>query len=155
MKFLQQRRQEAGEKFVHRTKMETLPANLDSYERTLRMIVEIARKAGVEPIFMPQAPDRVVLDEEARRTLWMGAMDGGKTYVKEEQLRELLAAYNDRMRIVCKDEKVTLIDLPMLFEDNSGLFTDGHHFNERGARVTARAVTDELWKTVFQYEKRE
>jgi lysophospholipase L1-like esterase len=141
-----QRREEAQKQFVHRAKMETLPAALEAYEATLRRIVTASRKAGVEPIFVPQAIQHQFLSEEERRRLWMGAMDGGETYVKEEQMLELLVAFNARMRKVAPEEDVLLIDLPALLAREKGLFYDGVHFNENGARLVGRLLADVLWE---------
>jgi hypothetical protein len=96
---------------------------------------------------MAQAMDHVILTEEERRHRWMGAVDGGKTYVREEQMRELIEAHNDRMKQVADQKGIIFIDLPLLLSDERGLFMDGHHFNEYGARVTARKVADFLWTT--------
>lgn len=142
----QQRRNAAEKRFVHRAKMDTLSAALDSYERNLMQIAEHIREAGAEPVFMAQAMDIVLLDEEERRRLWMGAMDGGEAYVRGEQLRELVEAYNRRMQDVAERAGALFVDLPALLSDQRGLFYDGHHLNEHGARVVARAVADFLWE---------
>ncbi len=148
-------RQEHRKRFVRRAKMETLPAALGSYERNLRLMIELVREAGGEPILMAQAMTNFerVTEEELRqeeRQQWLGAMDGGETYVSLHQMAELVDVHNKRMQKVCEDEGVTFIDLPALLEHERDLFIDGHHFNEHGARVTARAIADFLRKTVFQ-----
>ncbi len=146
----QQRRAKAEKQFVHRAKMETLPAALDSYARNLVQIAELTRAAGAEPIFMAQAIDHVILDEAERKRWWMGAMDGGKTYVEEEQMRDLLLAFNARMKEVAEAHHVLFVDLPALLHDQRGLFFDGVHFNERGAAVSAQRITDFLWPEVME-----
>ena len=142
-----QRRKRAEKKFVHRAKMESLPAALNSYERNVEKIIELVRATGAEPILMAQAMDHLILTEEERRHWWMGAVDGGKTYVKEEQMRELLEAHNDRMKRVADGTGVLYIDLPSLLKSYRELFIDGHHFNEYGARVAAQKIADFLWTT--------
>jgi len=146
----QQRRAKAEKTQVHRAKLETLPGALDSYARNLAQIAELVRAAGAEQIFMAQAIDHVILDEKERQRWWMGAMDGGKTYVKEEQMRDLLLAFNAQMKGVADAQHVVFVDLPALLHDDRGLFFDGVHFNERGAAVTAQRITDFLWPTVMQ-----
>lgn len=138
------RRKSNEKRFVHRAKMETLPAALDSYGRTLERIVVRTREAGAEPIFMAQAIKSLFLNEEERRQLWMGAMDGGKTYVRVEQMVELIHAYNVRMKEVAERRDVFFIDLPGLLSGDPGLFFDGAHFNEHGAKRTAQVVAETL-----------
>jgi lysophospholipase L1-like esterase len=139
------RRALAEKRFVHRAKMETLPAALDSYQETLERIIDNVRRAGAEPIFVAQAMDHNILTEEERKRRWMGAMDGGASYVKEEQMRELLQDYNERMHQTAKTHSVLYIDLSELLKNERGLFIDGHHFNEYGARVTGQRLADALW----------
>lgn len=137
-------RQERQKHFVHRAKMETLPLALQSYRDNLALIVRLVREAGAEPVLVAQAIQHQFLNEEERRRLWMGAMDGGKTYVKEEQMLELLNTFNLGMREIARQEGVTFIDLPDLIQGQHNLFYDGVHFNENGARVMARALADHL-----------
>ena len=80
----------------------------------------------------------------------MGAMDGGATYVKEEQMRELTEAHNARMRAVAEETGALFVDLPALLKTDRGLFFDGHHFNEYGAEVTARKIAQYLWANGLQ-----
>ena len=55
------------------------------------------RKAGAEPIFMTQAIQWQNLDEDEKKRLWMGAMDGGAAYASEAQMEALVATFNERM----------------------------------------------------------
>jgi lysophospholipase L1-like esterase len=143
-----ERRHERAKILVPRAKMDTLPAALDGYEHCLREIIRYSRENGTVPIFMAQTIQHQFLSEEERERLWMGAMDGGKTYVQESQMLELLQQYNERMRQVAADEGVFFIDLPALLgaEDEDHLFYDGVHFNEKGCRLVARLVAGALWQ---------
>ncbi len=144
MEEARQQRHERAKEFVHRAKMDTLPAALDSYGANLERIAQLVRTAEAEPIFVAQAIQHQFLDESERRRLWMGAMDGGKTYVKEEQMLELLRAYNQRMREVAERQGVLFIDLPGLLHGHKDLFYDGVHLNEAGARAMARVLADRI-----------
>lgn len=137
-------RQEREKLFVHRAKMETLPVALQSYRDNLALIVRLVREAGAEPVLVAQAIQHQFINEDDRRSLWMGAMDGGKTYVKEEQMLEILNSFNLVMREVARKEGVAFIDLPDMIREQHNLFYDGVHFNENGARVMARALEDRL-----------
>jgi lysophospholipase L1-like esterase len=137
-------RQEREKRFVHRAKMETLPVALQSYRDNLALIVRLVREAGAEPVLMAQAIQNQLLNEDESRRLWMGAMDGGQTYVKQEQMLELINTFNLGMREVARQEGVVFVDLPDLVRGQHGLFYDSAHFNEKGARVVARALADQL-----------
>jgi lysophospholipase L1-like esterase len=137
-------RARAEKRLVPRAKMETLPAALDSYADNLRRIAAAVRRAGSRPVFVAQAVDRLgELDEAGRKRLWMGHMEGG-AYVEEGQMADLVVAHNDRMRQVCQEIAVPFIDLPAALESERDLYYDGIHFNEKGARETARVVADAL-----------
>jgi len=149
MEKAQEERRMHAATFVHRAKMETLPAALDAYGETLDRIIAAARRSNTTPVFVAQAIQHLFLNEEERRRLWMGAMDGGKTYVKEEQMLELLQKFNGRMREVAAASGVPFIDLPAVLAGEHDIFYDGVHLNERGARVVARAFASELERSVF------
>lgn len=144
MEDARRQRQEREKHFVHRAKMETLPLALQSYRDNLTLIVRLVREAGAEPVFVAQAIQHQFLNEEERRRLWMGAMDGGKTYIKEEQMLEILNTFNLGMREVARQEGVAFVDIPDLIQGQHNLFYDAVHFNENGARVMARALADRL-----------
>jgi lysophospholipase L1-like esterase len=149
MEKAQEERHTHAATFVHRAKMETLPAALDAYGDTLKRIIEASRRSNTTPVLVAQAIQHQFLDETERRRLWMGAMDGGKTYVKEEQMLELLQKFNHRMREVAAAQGVPFIDLPAVLVGEHDIFYDGVHLNERGARVVARAIANELERGVL------
>jgi lysophospholipase L1-like esterase len=62
-------------------------------------------------------------------------------------MRELVQAYDQRMREVAQRERALFVDLPALLRTERGLFYDGLHFNEHGARVTARVLAEHLWNS--------
>jgi hypothetical protein len=150
MGHMQRQRQDAQKRFVHRAKMETLPLALDAYERNLRGIVEAVRRGGAEPIFMAQSIQWQNLTEQEKKQLWMGMMDGGKSYVDEEEMQRLVGLHNERLRRVADDTGAPFIDLPKAIEGERGLFYDGSHFNESGARRVADVVAERLIETVFR-----
>lgn len=144
MQEAQRDREQRSKEFVHRAKMDTLPAALAGYDEALTRIAKLIREAGAKPIFVPQAIQHLFLDDAERKRLWMGAMDGGERYVHEAQMLELLLEYNARMREVAERENVAFIDLPELLHGETQLFYDGVHFNEKGARVTAERLAEQL-----------
>jgi hypothetical protein len=68
-------------------------------------------------------------------------------------MRELLEAFNLRMRDVAERAGALFIDLPARIREERGLFYDGHHLNEHGARVVGRAVADFLWDAALNDAK--
>ncbi len=131
-------------------KMETLPLALGMYRRTLERTVAQIRKNGAQPILMTQAIQWQNLDEDEKKRLWMGAMDGGKAYASEAQMEELVATFNREMVAVAAAEGVPLIDLPRLLDGERKLFFDGCHFNERGARRVGEVVAQHMVEQVFR-----
>ncbi len=144
MEEAQQLREEREKKFVHRAKMDTLPTALKSYRDNITWIVKLVREAGSEPVLVAQAIQHNFLDESERKRLWMGAMDGGKTYVREEQMLQLLQAFNNEMREVAVQQGAIFVDLPDILQGSRDLFYDGMHFNENGARTVALALATRL-----------
>ena len=102
------------------------------------------RKNGVEPILVQQVKQSIFRNQEERDRLWMGALEGGESYVSEDQSPLILAEYNRRMADVARSHGVLLIELPKLLDQGSSLFYDGLHFNEEGARAAARAIADAM-----------
>lgn len=143
------KRAEIEKKQVPRAKLDTLPLALDAYAANLSRFIAAARKAGVEPIFVSQAIQTRFARDADLSKLWMGAMDGGTSYLPPEDMAVLLAKWNERMREVASREKVAFIDLPALLEAQTDLYYDGIHFNENGARAAARAIASELEARVF------
>ena len=147
---MRESRASGEQKFVHKAKLDTLPAALDSYGATLTAISQATKRNGAEPIFVAQAIQHLFLNAEERKRLWMGHMDGGKTYIKEEQMYQILLQYNERMAKIAAQEQILFVDLPALIGGQGSLFYDGVHFNEHGARVMARALATYLEKNLLQ-----
>lgn len=139
------RSRERQKQFVYQAKLQTLPASLSSYARNLRRIVELVREAGAESVLVAQAMAHVEkMTEEERSMLWMGAMSEGEAYVEPRQFASLIEIHNEEMRKVARETSAFFIDLPAIVGGDPGLYYDGHHMNERGARVVARAIADQL-----------
>jgi lysophospholipase L1-like esterase len=137
-------RQKSKKELVARAKLATLGAALDSYARNLNTIIDLAQAAGVTPILMAQYTACANLSEEERKLIWMGAMNSGESYATEEQLQALVDQFNERMKQVVAARHVLFIDLPEAMKGKSHVFYDCMHFNEEGARETARVVSDFL-----------
>ena len=148
---MQEHRRRAQKTRVHRAKMETLDSAVASYAANLRRIVEYTRLAGAKPIFMSQAIAWQSSSSEQKQLLWMGLMEGGSAYVREEQMEELVKTFNDATKKVCEELDVPFIDLPLALSGSKDLlFYDGCHLNERGSELVAQAVADFLIGEILQ-----
>jgi lysophospholipase L1-like esterase len=146
----QERHRQHRTEFVHRAKLDTLPLALDAYESNLVRMIGYIRAAGAEPIYVGQAArNPAEMSDEERDHVWMGAMDGGRAYVEGNQFLEFVALHNERMREVAERYGVLYIDLQALLADAGPVFYDGHHFDERGARIAAERLSDVLWNQVL------
>jgi hypothetical protein len=129
---------------IHRAKRETLGEALDGYADNLTLMIRFAREAGAAPIFVGQTIQWTGLSPEQVQRLWMGAMDGGRSYVKETEMQALIGDFNRRMREVAEREGVPYVDLPAELAGRPDLYYDGCHFNEAGAAAAARVISDYL-----------
>ena len=136
--------------FVHIAKRETLPVALEFYANNLRTITKLVREAGAEPIFMTQATQTLGLSEQQKKNIWMGAMDGGASYLKEEEMEEVIATFNRTMADVARSEHVHLVDLEAMLRGHPEYYYDSCHFNELGARVAADHITVDLLDSVLK-----
>jgi hypothetical protein len=107
------------------------------------------RKAHAEPILMAQLMQFDNLTKQQEKDLWIGAMEGGTTYVDVKQMQDLLRKYNAKMEAVAQEQNVLFIPLPTLLEGNNDLFYDSIHFHEAGSREVARKVADFLIANVY------
>jgi lysophospholipase L1-like esterase len=146
-----ERRERSRQKIrtVDLAKMATLDDALNAYAENLDVIIRLVREAHSEPILMAQAIQFDELTEQQQKELWMGAMDGGKTYIEMSQLQDLVRKYNARMEAVAEARDVKFIPLPNLLEGQQDLFYDSIHFHEAGARAVARVVADYLIQNVY------
>lgn len=152
LKWLKAERQRRMKKDIHtvsREKMATFEDSLHAYASNLTTIIGLIRGASSEPILMAQAMQFDPLTDQQRREWWLGAMDGGKTYVEMTQLQEFVRKYNERMEQVARQHNVLFIPLPKLLEGKTDLFYDGIHFHEEGAREAAQVIADFLIEHVY------
>ena len=145
-----ERREERRKKFVIRAKLDSLPEALFVFAENLRQFANLVRENGAEPIFVAQVmPDFQSMTQEERNRFWMGAMDGGNSYVEESQYKRLLQLHNSKMKEVAIDAEVHFIDLAELVGDDISLFYDNMHYNERGAKMVGEAIGRYMQEQIF------
>ncbi len=117
-----------------------LTAMLDEYEHQLRSMIVLSRERGKRLIFFTQpsmwSPD---ITPENEALCWSGALTDG-TYRSSAALSQAMGAYNQRMKDVCQDEHIEIVDLAAQLAKSTATHYDDCHFNDAGsARVAELA----------------
>jgi len=116
---------------------------LHGYEERLTKIIEVCKKAGIEPVFVTQ-PLLVgfgtddVTGIDLTRVKAYGPRQTGKMYW------DVLEAYNDVTRNVGRANSVLVIDLAKEMPKSSRYFYDFIHYTPEGARQTADILDKSL-----------
>ncbi|HEX8136359.1 MAG TPA: SGNH/GDSL hydrolase family protein [Pyrinomonadaceae bacterium] len=116
---------------------------LKDYEARLRRIIEVCRKAGIEPVFVTQ-PLLVgfgqddVTGVDLARVRTEGPHQNGKMYW------DLLEIYNDVTRRVGRENGILVIDLARELPKTSRYFYDFIHYTPQGAQ----AISDIIYKSL-------
>ncbi len=113
--------------------------SLDSmYSSSIKSFIRVSRAWDIEPILMTQF-NRV----NSTDPLWQ------KTFLKYEgnykSNNEYINKYhqfNEIIRQIAKDEKVSLIDLAVVVPRNNDFIYDVVHLNENGSKLVANVLTD-------------
>lgn len=119
-------------------------ARQQAYERRLNRLIEIARAANIEPVFITQpalfgpGKDDVTSVDLGRITVTLDqARSGANAWA-------LLESYNDVMRRVGRESGVPVIDLARALPKSSRYYYDFIHFSKDGARVVGDLVARDL-----------
>jgi lysophospholipase L1-like esterase len=123
-----------------------IPAGLDAaiqtYQDTLRRIIEICHKNGQHLVLITQPTIfRTTLSEQEQALLCQafenGAYDPGT-------LAAVMDEYNAALLDVCREDHVDCIDLASMLPKDTSVFYDDVHFNVSGCDRVARIVSDFL-----------
>jgi lysophospholipase L1-like esterase len=129
-----------------RERLPDLKSALEEFRRNLEAIVEEARRHEVLVMLVTQAslwrPD---LEPEALALLWAGGVGNfmgvsGADYYSVEALAEGMALYNDVLLGVCRERRVSCVDLAATFPKETAYFYDDLHFTERGSAKVAETL---------------
>lgn len=116
---------------------------LKDYEGRLKRLIEISRRAGIEPVFVTQplltgyGTDDVT-GVDLARVKTDGPQQNGKMYW------DLLETYNDVTRRVGQTEGILVIDLARRLPKTSRYFYDFIHYTPQGAE----AIADILYQSL-------
>lgn len=127
--------------------MPDMAPGLRDYQTTLERIIKVLRARKIRPVFMTQPTMwKIDLEPHLAELMWLGS-DGSKgctAYYSLRVLAQVMDLYNQRLRKVCAVQGVECIDLAHKIPKNTTAFYDDCHFNESGARLVAKVVTDYL-----------
>jgi hypothetical protein len=128
--------------------MPPLDTNLEDYRQRIVSLGSSCRARSVRCLFLTQPSmfrDDLTPDEES--LLWFGwvnraSMDRG--YVSAGDMATGLALFNQTLLEVCLRDGLECYDLAPQVPKDTSVFYDDVHFNEGGARLVARLLTDYL-----------
>ena len=119
---------------------------LGHYERNLRNIVAVCRKQNIVPVFVPQILNYHVLTSDKPY--------GWLPFVRDRDLKAIMAAYNERLERVAKEEEVLFAKEVLQQNYPPTDFVDNGHFSEAGNKRFAGALSVAL-KPLLDSRKRE
>ncbi|TMQ57950.1 MAG: hypothetical protein E6K72_03135 [Candidatus Eisenbacteria bacterium] len=118
------------------------PDRLADYAERLERLIEDARAAAIEPVFVtqPLLVGRGMDDVTGRNLATIAVVRHGNG----KMLWGVLEAYNDVTRRVCRENGVLLIDLARDMPKSSRYFADFMHFNNDGTALVAEWIDRSL-----------
>lgn len=120
---------------------------LEAYERNIRTLIALARLDGTQVFLMTQ-PNiyKETMGQEELNVLAMlkgESVGGGRKWAYQTALVGL-RAYNDRLRRIAAEEKVTLIDLEPAVPKTLEYFYDDVHYTDRAYDLIADQLAQAL-----------
>lgn len=120
---------------------------LQSYERNLKEIIQLAKADGTLVILMTQPniyKDNMSDDElDALVMLHFEALGNGKQWSYETALRGL-NKYNNKIRQIAKEENISLIDLEKAVPKSLDYFYDDVHYQSKAYDLISDHVSKQL-----------
>jgi lysophospholipase L1-like esterase len=116
---------------------------LDEYERDVISLSGVAKAHGIQVLFIDQPSLwRADLSDEERAVCWLLRYEHGGTYLQitPGDMARVLAAYNERLRDICRRHDLPFLDLASQVPRTLESFYDDVHFNEAGADQAAADV---------------
>lgn len=110
---------------------------LDGYQQNLERLVALARQRGKRLVLLTQP----ICPDHLRQLLAGTAEEPADAARCAEQLASLVDAYNQRMRQVCRQQRVELVDLAALLPDDPVEFQDDRHFSDTGSAHVAQTLS--------------
>ena len=129
-----------------------LEQSLNDYEKNLLKIIDIANQHNVRLVFITQP---VIwykgMPKELEDLCWFGGVgnyqnEKGKEYFSIEVLEKGMRLYNARLRKICKEKNIFLVDLEDKLPKDTTVYYDDCHYNENGSRIVAELISAEVEK---------
>jgi len=109
---------------------------IELWERNLKLIAELCKKQGVRPVFAPQILNYKELVSD-RPYGWF-------PFVRDRDIKKIMAAYHASMEKVAKAEGVDYINELLDEPFTDGDFIDNGHFSAEGCQRFARVLAARL-----------
>jgi lysophospholipase L1-like esterase len=119
---------------------------LSEFERNLNLIIDEARKQHLRIVFVNQAALwKDSMSDDELKLLWMGGIGNFQqavpsAYYSPAALRRALNLYNEKLKDVCHDNGVEMVDLDANLPHDASIFYDDCHFTELGAKKAAAVI---------------
>ncbi|WP_430410382.1 SGNH/GDSL hydrolase family protein [Kordia sp.] len=130
------------------TELPDLTSGLDHYEKNILNLIAQARAKNIQLIFTTQAtmwkPD---LEPKYQDLMITSGFLNNTSFYSVPALYKGMKAFNERLKAVCKRENVPCIELDLPKTTES--FYDDFHFNESGAALTGKQLSQSL-KTLLK-----
>jgi hypothetical protein len=129
----------------------SLDTGLREYADRISRIASECRSTGIRCIFLTQPTMwKAEMDSRDQNLLWgawVGDFSNPRGYLSPKAAAAAMKRYNDVLMQTCQTERVECWDLAAVVPKDSSAFVDDEHFNEHGAAIVARFLTDMLLKT--------
>jgi lysophospholipase L1-like esterase len=116
---------------------------LKDYEARLRRIIDLCRRAGIEPVFVTQ-PMLTGFGTDDVTGVDLARVKANGPYQTGKMYWDLLEVYNDSTRHVGREEGILVIDLARQLPKTSRYFYDFIHYTPQGAQ----AIADILYQSL-------
>lgn len=129
----------------------SLEMGLLEYRSRILALANECKIRGIRCVFLTQPcmarPDLPPAEQELLWFGWVGEEDHPKGYVSVADLARAMAAYNQQLLQVCREQNLECYDLAPRIPKDTTAFYDDYHFNKGGARMVADFIAQQLLST--------
>jgi len=111
---------------------------MDIFRANIRSIIGLAKAHNIVPVFVPQ-----ILNYE--RLTGTGSY-GWMPRVRDGDVKKFMGIYNEEMRSISKEMRVTFIKAPLNWNWTDSDFVDQGHFSAKGNRIFGELILEALKK---------
>jgi lysophospholipase L1-like esterase len=114
---------------------------LKGYEARLNKLIEIARAAGIEPVFITQP---MVFGDLIDPLTGVNLAQAACGWADGQAMWKFLELYNDVMRNTCRQHHVQVIELAREMPKSTEFYYDTYHYTNAGCQRVAEIVYRDL-----------